>query len=104
VPSASPSSVAGSGKKTSSAFMRPPRPLSEVAKAGSDALPSSSMASTCRVGSSAGPRKPRVSGMAYLQRLKMKGSSDEARDARMRELGRAKRMSSGGSVTSSHAS
>lgn len=104
VSSAGPSSVTGSGKKPSSTFMRPLRPLSEVAKPGSHAPASSSMPSTCKVSSSAGFRKPGGGGMAYLQRLKLKGSSDEARDARMRELGRAKRMSSGGSVTSSHAS
>jgi hypothetical protein len=102
-PSAGPNPHARLGRRVTSAPMGPPRSTTN-ARATSNAPPSSSMGSVRRISSSAVHDKPRPSGMSYLQRLKMKGGNDEAREARMRELGRAKRLSRGGSVTSSHAS
>ncbi|KAH8174632.1 hypothetical protein LIA77_06051 [Sarocladium implicatum] len=101
--SAQPSPQPKLDDRVVSAPMPPPRPTSRL---GSNAPPSSSSIGR-RVSSSAASTassKPRPSGMSYLQRLKLKGGGDQARGARMRELGRAKRMSSGASVASSHAS
>lgn len=103
IASAHPSPQAEQNSRVVSAPMPPPRPTSRLE---SNAPPSSSSVSR-RVSSSAGPtasNKPRPSGMSYLQRLKLKGGGDQSRGARMRELGRAKRLSSGASVASSHAS
>lgn len=103
-PSAAPSVSARQKGKAVAAPMPPPRSASKPRQGSAGAPPSSSVSSVRRVSSSAAQKKPRPSGMSYLQRLAQKSSDNEKRDARMRELGRAKRMSSGGSVASSHAS